>query len=126
MAAELLWDDRHFIIKYAGVVTPEESIRVHDELVADGRCDDVSFGMVDCRDVERFTHTPRDFEVLGSYVKAFFKISRRDTIRVAVVAGDEESAQASQTVIDNSGRGDSGWYSRVFLDYAEALEWARP
>lgn len=125
MAAELIWGDRHFVIKYSGVVVPAESIRVHDELVGDGRCDDVAFGVVDSRDVERFTHTPTDFEVLGSYVKAFFKISRRDSIRVAVVVGSPESAEASQRVIDNSERSGSTWLSQVFLDYDEALAWAR-
>lgn len=126
MAAELHWRDRHFVIEYSGIVVPEESTRVHGELVGDERCDGVLFGMVDCRDVERFTHTPRDFEVLGAYVKAFYKISKLDSIRVAVVAGCPESAKAAQVVIDNSRRRGSTWESRVFLDYDEAMDWARP
>lgn len=123
MPAILVWGSDHYIIKYSGVVTVDESVDIYGQLVGSPQFDACHYGIVDCRGIERVDYSEMDYKKHAAIAMSAAKIN--NSLRIALVVPNESIERSIQPFLKSaSEQFPSNWERRVFKDYDAAVKWA--
>lgn len=123
MPAVLVWGSDHYIIKYSGVVTVDESVDIYGQLVGSPQFDACHFGILDCNGIERVNYSEMDYKRHAAIAMSAAKIN--NSLRIALVVPNEAIEKSIQPFLKSaSEQFPSDWERHVFKDYAAAAKWA--
>ncbi len=119
MGCEIYWEPKGIFRRYFGHVTGPEMTEPVIAMQADPRFDGVRYVILDLLDVETFSVTQADLELIGALDTAAVHSNPR--LRLAIVATNPEIVGMVAQYEDVA---DGAFPTAVFSTVAEARDWA--
>ncbi|HKK17644.1 MAG TPA: hypothetical protein VJ952_03100 [Opitutales bacterium] len=123
MPAKLIWGRDHYVIKYSGAVSVDESVSVYGELVGSPNFDDSRYGILDCRKIESVEYSEMDYKRHAAIAMSAAKI--KEELRIALVIPNETIEKSIRPFLESvSEKFQHKWERQIFRKYDEAVVWA--
>lgn len=119
MPYKIIWEDKGIYIKWFGIISAEENIRLNGEIYGTKLFETIDYQIGDFLDAEYATFSERDIYIIATLEKQASRWNKN--LKVAHIANDPEIINAIRSYELNMR--ESGWEFGLFDNLEDARKW---